>query len=99
VNLAQLQESILDPNASAANNNRYVILTLKDGSTLWGKLLNQDTFAVQVLDFREQLRSLSRSDIRDLAFKSPMPSYREKLTPQELADVIGYLVTLKGQPN
>ena len=99
VNLAQLQESILDPNANVPNNNRYVFLTLKDGSTLWGKLLNQDTFAVQVLDFREQLRSLSRNDIRDLAFKSPMPSYRDRLTPQELADVIGYLVTLKGQPN
>ena len=99
MNLAQLQESILDPNTSVPNNNRYVFLTLKDGSTLWGKLLNQDTFAVQVLDFREQLRSLSRSDIRDLAFKSPMPSYRDKLTPQELADVIGYLVTLKSQPN
>lgn len=99
VNLAQLQESILDPNGNVANNNRYVFLTMKDGSTLWGKLLNQDTFAVQVLDFREQLRSLSRNDIRDLAFKSPMPSYRDKLTPQELADVIGYLVTLKGQPN
>lgn len=99
VNLAQLQESILDPNANVANNNRYVFLTLKDGSTLWGKLLNQDTFALQILDFREQLRAVSRTNIRDVVFKSPMPSYRDKLTPQELADVISYLVTLKGQNN
>ena len=28
---------------------------------------------------------------------SPMPSYRDKLTTQELADVIGYLMSLKGQ--
>jgi len=26
-----------------------------------------------------------------------MPSYRDKLTTQELADVIGYLISLKGQ--
>jgi hypothetical protein len=26
-----------------------------------------------------------------------MPSYRDKLTTQELADVIGYLMSLKGQ--
>ena len=28
---------------------------------------------------------------------SPMPSYRDKLTTQELADVIAYLMSLKGQ--
>jgi cytochrome c1 len=28
---------------------------------------------------------------------SPMPSYRDKLTTQELSDVISYLMSLKGQ--
>jgi hypothetical protein len=28
---------------------------------------------------------------------SPMPSYRDKLTTQEVADVVGYLMSLKGQ--
>jgi len=32
-------------------------------------------------------------------FKSPMPSYRDKLSSQELADLLSYLVTLKGQTN
>jgi mono/diheme cytochrome c family protein len=99
VNLGQLQESIVNPNANVSNSNRYVFLTMKDGSTLSGKLLNQDTFAVQILDSREHLQSISRSNVRDLVFKSPMPSYRDKLTPQELADVISYLITLKGQTN
>ena len=64
-----------------------------------GKLLNQDTFAIQILDYRESLKSVSRSNVRDVVFKSPMPSYREKLSPQELADVVSYLATLKGQTN
>ena len=34
-----------------------------------------------------------------LATSSPMPSYRERLSPQELADVVSYLATLKGQTN
>jgi mono/diheme cytochrome c family protein len=28
---------------------------------------------------------------------SPMPSYRDKLTTQELSDLVSYLMTLKGQ--
>ena len=98
-NLAQLQESIVDPNATVSNTNRYVLLSLKDGSAVSGKLLNQDTFAIQILDYRESLKSVSRSNVRDVVFKSPMPSYREKLSPQELADVVSYLATLKGQTN
>jgi mono/diheme cytochrome c family protein len=43
--------------------------------------------------------SVSRSNVRDVVFKSPMPSYREKLSPQELADVVSYLATLRGQTN
>jgi len=40
--------------------------------------------------------TLQRSDVRDFALlKSPMPSYRDKLTPQELSDLLAYLVSLK----
>ena len=89
----------MDPNATVSNTNRYVLLSLKDGSAVSGKLLNQDTFAIQILDYRESLKSISRSTVRDVVFKSPMPSYREKLSLQELADVVSYLATLKGQTN
>jgi mono/diheme cytochrome c family protein len=38
-----------------------------------------------------------KSDLREHGFveKSPMPSYRGKLDPQELADLVSYLVSLK----
>jgi mono/diheme cytochrome c family protein len=32
-----------------------------------------------------------------MVMTSPMPSYRDTLTPQEQADVIAYLMSLKGQ--
>jgi mono/diheme cytochrome c family protein len=95
-NITLLQESLLDPNAVMTNANRYVQLAMRDGSIVTGKLLNQDTYAVQILNFREQLQSVPREKVKEVAFKSPMPSYRDKLTTQELADLISYLGTLKG---
>ena len=69
---------------------------LKDGTTITGRLLNLDTFTIELFDSKERLMTLQRSDVRDFALlKSPMPSYRDKLTPQELSDLLAYLVSLK----
>jgi len=53
---------------------------------------------VQLFDASERLRSFSKSDLKEYAFveKSPMPSYQGKLSPKELADLVSYLVSLKG---
>jgi mono/diheme cytochrome c family protein len=93
----QLAQSILDPNAVVAVQNRYVRLAMKDGKTLNGKLLNVDTFAYQIFDSSERLMNVSKENVKEMTMVSPMPSYRDKLTTQELADVIGYLMSLKGQ--
>jgi putative heme-binding domain-containing protein len=93
----QLAQSILDPNAVVSVQNRYVRLTMKDGKTISGKLLNVDTFAYQIFDSSEKLANIAKTDVREMTMVSPMPSYRDKLTTQELADVISYLMSLKGQ--
>ena len=95
---AELQQKLLDPSAAIRPGNRYIELTMKNGVKTSGRLLNQDTFTIQLLDVNERLVSLSRSDVRDLVFvkDSPMPSYRDALSRDELADVVAYLVTLKG---
>ena len=93
----ELAQSILDPDAVVAVQNRYVRLTMKDGTTVWGKLLNLDTFAVQIFDSTETLANVSRADVSDMTMASPMPSYRSTLTTQDVADVVEYLLTLKGQ--
>src|SRR5262249_51373255 len=93
----QLAQSILDPNAVVLVQNRYVRLTLKDGKVVTGKLLNVDTFAVQIFDSNETLSNIPKTNVRDMVMTSPMPSYRDKLSTQELADVVSYLMSLKGQ--
>jgi mono/diheme cytochrome c family protein len=93
----QLTQKMLDPNASVSVFNRYVRLTMKDGKVVTGKLLNLDTFAVQIFDSSEKLVNVSKSNVREMTMVSPMPSYRDKLSTQEVADVVGYLMSLKGQ--
>jgi putative heme-binding domain-containing protein len=94
----QLEASLLDPNAEILPENRFYRIVTRDGATVTGRLLNLDTFQVMMLDPKEQLRTFSKSDLHEHAFAdgSNMPSYRSTLSRQELADVIAYLLTLKG---
>jgi putative heme-binding domain-containing protein len=94
----EIERSLVDPNADAAPQNRSVRVVTKDGTTLTGRLLNIDTFSIQMLDANENLRSFVRSDLRESVVlqKSGMPSYKDKLSPQELADMVSYLASLKG---
>jgi putative heme-binding domain-containing protein len=95
--LVELERSILDPDAEILPQNRFVRVVTQDDVTITGRLLNQDTFTVQIIDSKERLRSFERSNLKEYVFlgKSPMPSYQGKLNPQELADLVSYLVSLK----
>lgn len=93
-----IEREIVDPDFMIFPSNRFVRLVTRDGTTISGRLLNQDTFTVQLLDSKERLRSLMRADLKEFAFidKSPMPSYRDKLSQQEITDLVSYLVSLQG---
>lgn len=93
----ELERALLDPNAEVQPEHRFIEVTPRSGPPIVGRLLNQDTFTVQLLDEDERLRLLEKSELRDVAFvDSPMPSYRDRLDAQALADVVAYLVTLRG---
>lgn len=95
---AELERSLIEPGADILPQNRTVRLVTRDGQTVTARVLNQDTFSLQVIDTAERMRSIEKADLRELAFikSSPMPSYRDKFSSQELADVIAYLISLKG---
>jgi cytochrome c oxidase cbb3-type subunit 3 len=96
--VAEIERSILDPDAEVLPQNRYYRVATKSGETIVGRLLNEDTFSVQILDTKERMLSFQRADLREAGFlsESPMPSYRDKLSESERADLINYLVSLKG---
>jgi len=96
----ELEKSLIDPDFEVLPQNRYVKIVTKRGETITGRILNNDMFSVQVVDTKERLLSFLKSDLREMTIqdKSAMPSYRDKFSAQELADVISYLSTLRGQP-
>jgi putative heme-binding domain-containing protein len=96
----ELERSILEPDAEIRAENRAVRAVTRNGATITGRLLNQDSFTLQLVDSNERLVSVAKSDLREYSLlkNSPMPSYRDKLSSQELADVVSYLASLKGGP-
>lgn len=96
----ELRQKLSDPNILVRPANRFVDIVTKAGAKISGRLLNQDTFTVQLLDSNERLVSLAKSDLQEFTFAkvSPMPSYRDKLNVEEVNDLVTYLVSLKGRP-
>ncbi|HEY6509880.1 MAG TPA: c-type cytochrome [Vicinamibacterales bacterium] len=94
----ELEQSVLEPNAEVLPTNRFYRVVTRDGTPITGRLLNHDTFTVQLLDAKEQLRSFAKADLREQGFiPSPMPSSKSTLMPGEVTDVVSYLVSLKGK--
>ena len=95
-----LMKSLVDPNAEVRAENRTIRVVMRDGRTFSGRFLNQDTFTIQLIDATEKLISVEKSAVREstLLTTSPMPSFKGKLTTEELADVVSYLSSLKGRP-
>jgi putative heme-binding domain-containing protein len=93
---SELARSIVEPDAEVLFSYRTFRGTTRDGATVSGRVLNEDTFTVQIVDGDGDLISLVKSDFRQYEFlnQSPMPSYRDRLTPQELADIVAYLASL-----
>jgi putative heme-binding domain-containing protein len=95
---SELRQKLLDPNLLIRPGNRYIELVTREGVTISGRLLNYDSFSIQLIDTNERLLSVPKSALRQYTFVkgSKMPSYREKLTADEVTDLVGYLFSLKG---
>ena len=95
--VGELERSLLDPKAEVQPENRFYKVSPKNGQPVVGRLLNRDTFTVQLMDLDERLRSFQIADLREHGFDdTPMPPARDKLSTQEIADVVSYLSSLRG---
>jgi putative heme-binding domain-containing protein len=93
----EIEDSILNPAAIVQPTARSYNVTLANGEVVNGRLLNHDTFTVQLLDTDERLRSFVKADLRNFGFvATPMPSYVGTLSAQEIADLVSYLISLQG---
>ena len=111
---AYLRRSLLDPNAevpqsynafrgevSFPQNFLYVRAVTRDGANIDGVRVNEDTFSVQIREATGKVHSLFKSELKTLHKdhgKSPMPSYKDAFTPEELDDLVAYMASLREVP-
>jgi cytochrome c oxidase cbb3-type subunit III len=95
---AALQRTILDPTSALLPINRPVRIVTKDGEAVRGRRLNEDTHTVQLIDSQERLRSFVKSDVAEYEVRTTASMPTPNLTPEQVADLIGYLLTLRGLP-
>ena len=92
----EIEQSLLDPQAEIQPQNRFVEVSLRRGDPIEGRLLNQDTFSIQLMDADQRLRSIDKTNVAGIQFiQSPMPSFADRFDAQELADVVSFLVSLR----
>ena len=92
----KLKTSLTDPDEEVLPENRYVTVTLKDGSTVKGRILNHDAMSVQLIDTKEDLRSFLTSNIRGYTILTKALMPKPNLMDEQVADIVAYLSTLKG---
>jgi cytochrome c oxidase cbb3-type subunit 3 len=99
-NAAYLREALVAPEAALPEGFVQVRLTTKTGEHLTGILINEDTYSVQIRDLSDGLHSFWKhelSEFRKERGKTPMPGYRDKLSPADLDDLVSYLSSLRGE--
>jgi putative heme-binding domain-containing protein len=95
-----IEQSILNPAESVLPEHRYVRVVTKQGTTITGRRLNEDTHTLQMIDQDDRLRSFLKTDLREFTLlpNTNMPSYQGKFSSAEVADLVTYLLSLKGDP-
>ncbi len=93
---AALQRTILDPTSALLPINRPVRAVTRGGETIRGRRLNEDTYTVQLIDAEGQLRSLVKADLTEYEVSSTATMRPTSLSADQVADVIGYLLSLRG---
>jgi len=95
---ASIRLSLVDPTSAMRPINRPVRAVTRDGTVVSGRRLNEDSHTVQLITDEGRLVSLVKSELTSwtVGTASPMPSFKETLSPAALADLVAYLSTLKG---
>ena len=95
---SHLKQSLTEPGADIPGEYMTVRLTTKDNGPLKAMRVNEDTFTIQVKDSGGRYQSFNKQDltkVERLPAESLMPSYKTRLQPAQLDDLVAYLAGLK----
>jgi len=93
-----LRESLVDPEAAVPEGYLRVTVVAKNGQSVTGVRVNEDSFSIQIRDDAGRSHSFWKHEIAQVnkqRGKSPMPSYKGKLAEDELTDLVAHLASLK----
>ena len=96
----RLALGLAEPLKDYSQEYETATVVTSDGTKLQGVILNEDSFTVQMMDTREQLRSFEKSKLRsyEKSRESLMPAYDAKTLPdKELKDLIAFLLAASSQ--
>jgi putative heme-binding domain-containing protein len=94
---ASLQRTLIDPYTALLPINKQVRIVTQEGETVQGRRLNEDTYSVQLIDSQERLRSFVKSELVDYEILRTPTHTPGMIASDEVADVVGYLLSLRGQ--
>ena len=95
---AHLRQSLTDPAADIPAEFMTVRLTTKDKGPIKAMRVNEDSFTIQVKDAAGRFQSFNKQDlakVERLPNESLMPSYKTRLQPAQLDDLVAYLASLR----
>jgi putative heme-binding domain-containing protein len=92
--VADVKESILNPQADVPSQWWRFRAVTRDGRKLSGQRLNEDTHSIQYRSDAGMLSSVARSQLASFTVErsSPMPAFRDKLSAKDLDDLVAYLM-------
>lgn len=69
------------------------------GEAITGARVDEDAFTIQIRTYSDRLYSFRKEELKELVKewgKTPMPSYRDRLSETEMRDLVAYLLSLRG---
>jgi putative heme-binding domain-containing protein len=98
---ASLRQSVIEPDAVVADENRVLAATTARGATVRGQRIAEDEFSVVLRDADFRVHSFATAELRELRRemgRSLMPSYAGRLNATEIEHLVAYLAGLRGEP-
>jgi len=96
---AYLRRSIVNPQADTPSGFKQILAVTREGRRMIGVRVNEDPFSIQFRDAGGTLYSFFKEEMAELATddgRTAMPSFRDRLEPTALDDLVAYLVSLEG---
>ena len=97
---AYLRAKLIDPASDLTSEFSTVKVTTREGKTLNGVRMNEDTYSIQLRDNNLGLHSFWKQDLANVTVerRTTMPSYAKRMTDQELNDIVAFLASTGGRP-